>query len=87
MPVSGSVSVFCSCSALLLRPSCGRGYEAEFPLIAVFRFAGPALHSHVPVKVWQYAETRDEGAIFQIVGIGPTGIDYLNPEDDPRRRR
>lgn len=44
-------------------------------------------HSHVPVKVWQYAETRDEGAVIQIVGVGPTGIDYLNPDDDPRRRR
>jgi hypothetical protein len=35
----------------------------------------------VPPKVWQFAETRDEEVIFEITGIGPTGIDYLNPED------
>ena len=43
--MSGSAWVFCSCSALLLRRFLGRGYEAEFPLIAAFRFAGPALKS------------------------------------------
>jgi hypothetical protein len=29
--------------------------------------------------------TRDEELIFEITGIGPIGIDYLNPEDDPRK--
>jgi hypothetical protein len=41
--------------------------------------------SHVPVGVWQFAETRDEAVVFQIIGLGPTGIDYRNPEEDPRR--
>jgi hypothetical protein len=47
----------------------------------------PGTLSHVPTRVWQFAETRAEAVIFQIIGIGPTGIDYLNPEDDPRQRK
>jgi hypothetical protein len=47
----------------------------------------PGTFSHVPPKVWQFAETRDEEVIFEITGIGPTGIDYLNPEDDPRKQK
>jgi len=42
--------------------------------------------SHVPPQLWQFAETRDEEVIFEITGIGPTGIDYLHPADDPRRK-
>jgi hypothetical protein len=45
----------------------------------------PGTFSHVPPKVWQFAETRDEEVMFQITGIGPTGIDYLNAADDPRK--
>ncbi|WP_147250288.1 cupin domain-containing protein [Bradyrhizobium sp. MOS003] len=41
--------------------------------------------SHVPPKVWQFAETRGEEVVFQITGVGPTGIDYLNPSEDPRK--
>ena len=45
----------------------------------------PGTFSHVPPKVWQFAETRDEEVVFQIAGVGPTGIDYLNADDDPRK--
>jgi hypothetical protein len=45
----------------------------------------PGTFSHVPPKVWQFAETRDEEVVFQITGIGPTAIDYLNAGDDPRK--
>jgi hypothetical protein len=45
----------------------------------------PSIFSHVPPKVWQFAETRDEQVVFQITGIGPTDIDYLNAADDPRK--
>jgi hypothetical protein len=41
--------------------------------------------SHVPVGVWQFAETRDEAVVFQIIGLGPTGIDYRNADEDPRQ--
>lgn len=43
--------------------------------------------SHVPVGVWQFAETREEAVVFQIVGLGPTGIDYRNPDEDPRQAK
>jgi quercetin dioxygenase-like cupin family protein len=42
----------------------------------------PGTVSYVPPTVWQFAETRDEEVVFQITGIGPTRIDYLNPEDN-----
>jgi hypothetical protein len=47
----------------------------------------PGTFSHVPPKVWQFAETKNEEVVFQITGIGPTGIDYLNATDDPRKPR
>jgi hypothetical protein len=41
--------------------------------------------SHVPVAVWQFAQTRDEATVIQIIGIGPTGIDYRTASEDPRQ--
>jgi quercetin dioxygenase-like cupin family protein len=38
----------------------------------------PANHAH-------YGWTRDEEAVVQVQGIGPAGIDYINPADDPRK--
>ena len=43
--------------------------------------------SHVPIGVWQFAQTREEPVVIQIVGIGPTGIDYRTAGDDPRQMR
>jgi quercetin dioxygenase-like cupin family protein len=43
--------------------------------------------SHVGVGVWQFAQTREEPTVIQIVGFGPTGIDYRNPDQDPRQTR
>jgi hypothetical protein len=58
------------------------GDKADASKLMVFP---PGTFSHVPPKVWQFAETRDEEVVFQITGIGPTGIDYLNASDDPRK--
>ena len=30
--------------------------------------------------------TTDLEAVFQINGIGPFGIEFVNPDDDPRRK-
>jgi hypothetical protein len=38
----------------------------------------PARHAH-------YAWTGNEEAILQVQFIGPRGIDYINPADDPRK--
>jgi len=62
--------------------SIGDGFDAT-QLVAF----PPGTVSHVPVGVWQFAETRDEAVVFQIIGIGPTGIDYRNADDDPRRAK
>ena len=42
-------------------------------------FLNPAGHAHT---VW----TGDEPAIIQVQYIGPGGIDFLNPADDPRKK-
>ena len=42
-------------------------------------FANPAKHAH-------YVWTGDEPAIVQVQFIGPGGIDYINPADDPRKK-
>jgi quercetin dioxygenase-like cupin family protein len=39
----------------------------------------PARHAH-------YAWTGNEEAILQVQFTGPGGIDYINPEDDPRKK-
>jgi hypothetical protein len=42
-------------------------------------FANPAKHAH-------YLWTGDEAAIVQVQFVGPGGIDYINPADDPRKK-
>jgi quercetin dioxygenase-like cupin family protein len=42
-------------------------------------FANPAKHAHF---VW----TGNEEAIIEVHYIGPGGIDYVNPADDPRKK-
>ena len=42
-------------------------------------FANPAEHTH-------YVWTGNEPAIIQVQFIGPGGIDYTNPVDDPRKK-
>jgi len=42
-------------------------------------FNNPAKHAH-------YAWTGGQPAIVQIQFIGPWGIDYVNPADDPRKQ-
>jgi quercetin dioxygenase-like cupin family protein len=39
----------------------------------------PAKHPH-------YAWTGKDGAILQVQFVGPGGIEYVNPADDPRKR-
>jgi quercetin dioxygenase-like cupin family protein len=40
----------------------------------------PAKHAH-------YAWTGNEEGILQVQFVGPGGIDYVNPADDPRKKR
>ena len=41
-------------------------------------FVNPTKHPH-------YVWTSNEETILQVQGIGPGGIDYINPADDPRK--
>jgi quercetin dioxygenase-like cupin family protein len=40
----------------------------------------------VPAKRPHYIWTDSEEAIVQVQFVGPFGIDYVNPADDPRKR-
>lgn len=40
----------------------------------------------IPVGMHMFAFTTDEETVLQIHGIGPWGIDYLNPAEDPRKK-
>ena len=42
-------------------------------------FILPAGHMH-------YVWTNDEQVIVQVAGVGPFGINYVNPADDPRKK-
>jgi hypothetical protein len=39
----------------------------------------------MPLKTTHFAWTQDE-TIVQVHGMGPWGINYINPEDDPRKK-
>jgi quercetin dioxygenase-like cupin family protein len=40
----------------------------------------------IPAGIPMYAYTKDQEAILQLHGMGPTGISYLDPADDPRNQ-
>jgi quercetin dioxygenase-like cupin family protein len=42
-------------------------------------YANPAKHAH-------YVWTGNEEAVVQVQFVGPGGIDYVNPADDPRKK-
>jgi quercetin dioxygenase-like cupin family protein len=46
----------------------------------------PGAFSIMPKGVHHYAWTRKESE-YQIHGVGPWGITYVNPEDDPRNAK
>lgn len=46
---------------------------------------GPGTLAVMGVGVPMYGYTGDEPSIIQLNGRGPWGIEYLDPEDDPRR--
>jgi quercetin dioxygenase-like cupin family protein len=46
----------------------------------------PGGFANAPARMNHYASTRS-GAVIQITSQGPFAITYVNPADDPRRRR
>ena len=53
--------------------------EADLKSLPIGGFAVmlPGMH--------HFARTKDTGAILQLHGIGPWGLTYVNPADDPRK--
>ncbi|WPU66667.1 cupin domain-containing protein [Peredibacter starrii] len=41
----------------------------------------------MPAKFHHYAYAGPEGAIVQVHGMGPFEITYINPSDDPRKKK
>ncbi|MCS5711701.1 cupin domain-containing protein [Candidatus Berkiella aquae] len=41
----------------------------------------------MPIKSHHYAWTGNEAATIQLHGVGPWGITYVNPSDDPRKQK
>jgi quercetin dioxygenase-like cupin family protein len=39
-----------------------------------------------PANTPHFSETRGEGVILQATGVGPSGTQYVNPADDPRKK-
>ena len=39
---------------------------------------------NVPAQMPHYAEARSEEVLLQVIGIGPTATQFLNPAEDPR---
>ncbi len=48
---------------------------------------GPGGFAVMPIKHVHYAFTRGQKTIIQLHGIGPWGITYINPADDPRNEK
>ena len=46
---------------------------------------GPGALAVMDVGVPMYGFTGDEAVVIQLNGRGPWGIEYVNPEEDPRR--
>jgi len=60
--------------------SHGEKFEKQGEMLKAGSFwIYPAKHAH-------YVWTENEEAIVQAQFIGPGGIDYINPTDDPRKK-
>ncbi len=48
------------------------------------------LHAHTiftaPRDMPHYSLTKDQPVVLQIFAIAPSGLNYVNPPDDPRRK-
>jgi quercetin dioxygenase-like cupin family protein len=48
------------------------------------RTLGPGGYAFLPRDQFHYAWPLEDGTVFQVEAIGPFGITYARPEDDPR---
>jgi hypothetical protein len=48
---------------------------------------GPGGLAVMEIGLPMYAYTGDEPVVIQLNGVGPWGIEYVNPADDPRKQQ
>jgi quercetin dioxygenase-like cupin family protein len=60
------------------------GYGREFNEDALKELPAGSVYTEPPA-VNHFAMTKDEGAVIQITGFGPSGTTYVNSADDPAR--
>jgi len=62
------------------------GYGREFSEGALKELPVGSVYTEPP-NANHFAATRDEGAVVQITGYGPSGTTYVDPANDPNRTR
>ena len=62
------------------------GYGKEFSESALKTLPAGSVYTEPP-NANHFAMTRGEGVVIQITGNGPSGTAYVNPANDPARRK
>ncbi len=62
------------------------GYGNKFSEAALKRLPAGSVYTEPPTAN-HFAMTRDEGVVIQITGYGPSATAYVDPANDPARRR
>jgi quercetin dioxygenase-like cupin family protein len=62
------------------------GYGTQFGEAALKALPPGSMYTEPP-NANHFAMTRGEGVVIQITGVGPSGTTYVDPNDDPARRR
>ena len=62
------------------------GYGEEFDEAKLKALAPGSFYTEPPSEA-HFAETGDEAVVVQISGFGPSSTDYVDPTQDPRRRK
>jgi hypothetical protein len=62
------------------------GYGRAFNEAALKMLPAGSVYTEPP-RANHFAMTRDEGVVIQITGVGPSGTAYVDPTNDPARRR
>jgi quercetin dioxygenase-like cupin family protein len=62
------------------------GYGSQFSDAALKTLPPGSVYTEPP-NANHFAMTRGEGVVVQITGTGPSGTAYVDPDNDPARRR
>jgi len=71
--------------ATVLSGTIYSGFGESFDPNKLTMFPAGSVYTE-PVKTPHFSETRAEGVILQVTGVGPNAMQYVNPSDDPRKK-